>query len=118
MAATLKLTHKAIGAEVRRDPYDVVLDRKRVESLGMNATVELPVEPGDHTLLRPRRPEVEQYGDVHCRRRRDGGFPVHRKAVPADIPGLVPRSLVGVETGPRVTVKGGEPRASIANPAG
>ena len=26
MAATLKLTHKAIGVEVRRGTYDVVLD--------------------------------------------------------------------------------------------
>jgi hypothetical protein len=35
MSATLKLTHKAIGAEVRRE---------------MNATVEIPVEPGRHTV--------------------------------------------------------------------
>ena len=29
MSATLKLTHKSIGAEVRRGPYDIVLDGKR-----------------------------------------------------------------------------------------
>jgi hypothetical protein len=50
MAATLKLTHKAIGAEVRRDAYDVVVDGQRVGSVDMNNTTEIPVEPGRHTL--------------------------------------------------------------------
>ena len=50
MAATLKLTHKAIGVEVRRGPYDVVVDGNRVGSVEMNDTIEIPVEPGRHTL--------------------------------------------------------------------
>jgi hypothetical protein len=50
MAATLTLTHKAIGVEVRRGTYDVVLDGERVGSLEMNDTIEIPVEPGRHTL--------------------------------------------------------------------
>ena len=50
MSATLELTHKAIGAEVRRGPYDVVVDGGRVGSVGMNDTIELPVERGRHTL--------------------------------------------------------------------
>jgi hypothetical protein len=50
MAATLKLRHKAIGVEVRRGPYDVMVDGARVGSLEMNDTIELPVEPGRHTL--------------------------------------------------------------------
>jgi hypothetical protein len=50
MSATLKLTHKAIGAEVRREPYDVVVDDERVGSVKMNDTIEIPVEPGRHTL--------------------------------------------------------------------
>jgi hypothetical protein len=50
VSATLKLTHKAIGAEVRRGTYDVLLDGKRVGSVEMNATYETPVEPGRHTL--------------------------------------------------------------------
>ncbi len=50
MSATLKLTHKAIGAEIRRGTYDVVLDGKEVGSVEMNATFETPVEPGRHTL--------------------------------------------------------------------
>jgi hypothetical protein len=49
MSATLKLTHKAIGAEVRRT-YDVVVDGERVGSVEMNHTIEIPVEPGRHTL--------------------------------------------------------------------
>ena len=50
MSATLKLTHKAIGAEVRRGPYDIVVDARRAGSLEMNATIEIPVEPGRHTV--------------------------------------------------------------------
>ena len=36
MAATLKLTHKAIGVEVRRGTYDIVVDGQRGGSLEMN----------------------------------------------------------------------------------
>jgi len=50
MSATLKLTHKAIGAEVRRGTYDVVINGARVGSVEMNDTIEIPVEPGRHTL--------------------------------------------------------------------
>ncbi len=50
MPATLKLTHKAIGVEVRRGTFDVVVDDERVGSLEMNATIEIPIEAGHHTL--------------------------------------------------------------------
>jgi hypothetical protein len=50
MPATLKLTHKAIGAEVRRGTYDVVVDGQRAGSVEINNTIEIPVEPGRHTL--------------------------------------------------------------------
>jgi hypothetical protein len=50
LVATLKLTHKAIGAEVRRAPYDVLLDGDRVGSVEMNKSIELPVESGRHTV--------------------------------------------------------------------
>ena len=50
MTATLKLTHKAIGVEVRRGTYDIVVDGQRAGSLEMNDTIEIPVEPGTHTL--------------------------------------------------------------------
>lgn len=50
MPATLKLSHKAIGAEVRRSPYDIIVDGQRAGSLQMNETIEVPVQPGRHTL--------------------------------------------------------------------
>jgi hypothetical protein len=50
MPAALKLTHKAIGAEVRRGTYDVVLDGERVGSVAINDTFEMPVNPGRHSL--------------------------------------------------------------------
>ena|SRR5579871_2861386 len=50
MAATLKLTHKAIGAEVRRNPYDILVDGQRAGSVRMNDSTQIPIEPGRHTL--------------------------------------------------------------------
>ena len=50
MPATLKLSHKTIGAEVRRGAYDVLVDGRRAGSVEMNETIETPVEPGRHTL--------------------------------------------------------------------
>ena len=50
MPATLQLTHKTIGVEVRRGPYEVVLDGHPVGSVALNDTFETPVEPGPHTL--------------------------------------------------------------------
>ncbi|HEY3843978.1 MAG TPA: hypothetical protein VGL48_12075 [Acidimicrobiales bacterium] len=50
MSATVKLTHKAIGAEVRRGTFDVMVDGERVGSVEMNNTIEIPIEPGRHAL--------------------------------------------------------------------
>jgi hypothetical protein len=50
MSATLKLTHKSIGVEVRRGTYDVVVDGTSIGSLAMNDTIETPLEPGRHSL--------------------------------------------------------------------
>jgi hypothetical protein len=50
MPATLKVTHKSIGAEVRRDAYDVEVDGETVLSVEMNDTIQLPVQPGRHSL--------------------------------------------------------------------
>jgi hypothetical protein len=50
MTATLKMTHKAIGAEVRRGTYDILVDGQPAGSVTMNNAVEVPVEPGHHTL--------------------------------------------------------------------
>src|SRR5690348_16593991 len=50
MAATLTLAHKSIGVEVRRAPYEVLVDGARVGSVAMNDTIEVPVTPGRHTL--------------------------------------------------------------------
>ena len=50
MSATLQITHKSIGAEVRRNRYDIELDGHRVGSVAMNDTFETAVPPGNHTL--------------------------------------------------------------------
>ena len=50
MSATLRMTHKSIGVEVRRGAYEVVVDGQPSGSLDMNDTIEVPVEPGRHTV--------------------------------------------------------------------
>jgi len=50
MTATLKLTRKSIGAEVRRGAYEVVIDAKPFGLIAMNDTSEFAVEAGRHTL--------------------------------------------------------------------
>jgi hypothetical protein len=50
MPATLKVTHEAIGVEVRRGTYDVVVDGERAGSVELHGTFETLVEPGRHTL--------------------------------------------------------------------
>ncbi len=50
MSATLRVMHRAIGAEARRGAYDVVLDGERVGSVEMNDAFEQQVEPGRHSL--------------------------------------------------------------------
>lgn len=50
MPATLKLTHKAIGAEVRRAAYDVLVDGASVGSVEMNDALDISIEPGRHRL--------------------------------------------------------------------
>ncbi len=50
MSATLKVTHKAIGAEVRRGAFDVLVDGERLGSVEMNDTVEIPLVAGRHTI--------------------------------------------------------------------
>jgi hypothetical protein len=50
MTATLKMTHKSIGVEVRRGAYDIVVDGQHAGSVEMNDTIALHIEPGRHTL--------------------------------------------------------------------
>jgi hypothetical protein len=50
VSARLKLTHTAIGAEVRRNAYDVIVDGQAVGAVEMNKTTEVPVDAGRHTV--------------------------------------------------------------------
>lgn len=50
VSTTLRVTHKAIGAEARRGTYDVFVDGNQVGSVEMNNTTEIQVAPGRHTL--------------------------------------------------------------------
>ena len=50
MPATVKLTRHLVGVQIRRGPFDVLVDGTRVASIGAHDTIETPVEPGRHTL--------------------------------------------------------------------
>lgn len=50
MPATLKVTHKTIGVEVRRGLYDIEVDGTRAGAVELNGTFETLIEPGRHTL--------------------------------------------------------------------
>jgi hypothetical protein len=48
--ATLRLTRQAFGIELRRGTFGIWLDGKDVGSIEWDQTIEIPVEPGRHTL--------------------------------------------------------------------
>ena len=51
MSSTVTLERATSGAmELRRDRFEIVLDGNPAGSIDRNQTVELPVEPGPHTL--------------------------------------------------------------------
>jgi hypothetical protein len=50
MPATLEVSRKTIGVEVRRGTYDVFVDGERVGSVALHDTFEMSVEAGRHTL--------------------------------------------------------------------
>jgi hypothetical protein len=50
VSATFTLRHNAIGVEVRRRPYDVMLDGERVGSVSVNDTFAMSIEAGRHTV--------------------------------------------------------------------
>jgi hypothetical protein len=51
MSATLRLTRKHPLVELRRGPFEIQSDGQRIGSIDkLDETVEIPVEPGHHTL--------------------------------------------------------------------
>jgi hypothetical protein len=50
VAATLQLVREGIGMELRRSTFHVLLDGNDVASIEGKQTIEMPIEPGHHTL--------------------------------------------------------------------
>jgi hypothetical protein len=50
MPATLKLTRERFGIELRRGKFEIAVDGRGTGSIEHGDTVEVPVEPGRHTL--------------------------------------------------------------------
>jgi hypothetical protein len=50
MPATLKLTREGFSIELRRGKFEIMVDGRSTGSVEHGDTVEMPVEPGHHTL--------------------------------------------------------------------
>ena len=50
MAATLQLVREGFGIELRRGTFHVLVDTNDVASIEWKQTIEVPIEPGHHTL--------------------------------------------------------------------
>jgi hypothetical protein len=48
--ATLRMTRKGFGIELRRGRFEIVVDGRNIGSVNYGDTVETQVEPGHHTL--------------------------------------------------------------------
>jgi hypothetical protein len=50
MSATLMLKREGLGIELRRGPFEIAVDGGSVGSIDWHQTVDVPVEPGRHTI--------------------------------------------------------------------
>lgn len=51
MTATLQLVRgKSVVMELRRGPFQVLLDGDNIGSIDMHGSIEVPIDPGRHTL--------------------------------------------------------------------
>jgi hypothetical protein len=50
VSATLRLTRQGAGIELRRGQFEISVDGKSAGSVTWGETVEIPLEPGRHTL--------------------------------------------------------------------
>jgi hypothetical protein len=50
VTATLKLRRDAVGLELRRGTFDVVVDGSSVGTIEWHNSLEVPIEPGAHTI--------------------------------------------------------------------
>ncbi len=51
MSGTLVMRRQAVGIELRRGTFEVVLDGRAVGTIERDETLEVDVEPGSHSLL-------------------------------------------------------------------
>lgn len=62
MTATLHLLREGIAMELRRRPFNVVLDGNDIGSIEMHQTFDVQIEPGQHKL----QVKAGRYGSKQC----------------------------------------------------
>ena len=95
MSATLKLTHKTIGVEVRRGTYDAMVDGKRAGSVELNETDRHTGRTRTSHPASPQRPKLQPNQDLRRRRGRNRRLPMQRKEHLADLSPVLRRSQPG-----------------------
>ncbi len=50
MPATIRLTRKLFGIELRRGTFDILVDGERVGSIERDETIDTAIDPGRHAL--------------------------------------------------------------------
>jgi hypothetical protein len=60
VTATLQLLREGFAMELRRGPFNVLLDGNDIRSIEAHQTINVPIEPGHHTL----QVKVGRYGST------------------------------------------------------
>jgi hypothetical protein len=102
MSATLKLTHSTIGVEVRRGTYDAMVDGEHAGTLELNETIDIPVEPGHHTLQVRNGRNSSRTKTVDVTEGEIAMVPVQRKEHLTDLSIVLRRSQPGTHAQTRV----------------
>ncbi|MES1249017.1 MAG: hypothetical protein ABUS54_15230 [Actinomycetota bacterium] len=50
MPATIRLTREGVGIELRRGTFEVIVDSHVAGSIEPHETIEIPTDPGQHTV--------------------------------------------------------------------
>jgi hypothetical protein len=50
MSATLRMSRETFGIELRRGRFEIWVDGRSADSIDYGKTIEVPVEPGHHTV--------------------------------------------------------------------
>ena len=97
MSSTVTLERaKNVVMELRRDRFEILLDGNPAGSIDRHQTVELPVEPGPHTLQVRDRPILKPRATLRRGGRDEHPVPLQRSDL-APLHRVTPRAPIGLK---------------------